>query len=107
MYTRIVECHLIPGTKDEMLSKLMKEVTPVLQSQPGFVDMIGLTDENDPDRLLAISLWQSKEDAERYHRDHFQMVADIIAPALKRSPTVQTFTVNTSTAHHIAAGKAA
>jgi heme-degrading monooxygenase HmoA len=82
-------------------------VLPVLQAQPGFVDMIGLSNEDNPDRLLAVSFWNTKEDAERYHRAHFERVVDIIRPALKTSPKVETYNVESSTAHHIAAGKAA
>jgi len=107
MYTRIVECRLKPGTKDATLSRLAQEVLPILQAQAGFVDMIGLSDENDPDRLLAISLWKTKDDADRYRRDHFQRVLDIMGPALQGTPRVQTFNVDSSTAHQIASGKAA
>jgi quinol monooxygenase YgiN len=69
--------------------------------------MIGLSDENDPDRLLAISLWKTKDDADRHRRDHFQRVLDIMGPALQGTPSVQTFNVDSSTAHQIASGKAA
>ena len=107
MFTRIVECHVKAAKKDEMMTRLTNEVLPILQSHAGFVDLIGLTDEHDPDRLLAISMWRNKEDAERYHRENFQRVTDILRSALKRDPIVQTFHVDTSTAHRIAAGKAA
>ncbi len=107
MYTRIVETHLKPGTKEETVARLTAEILPVLQAQPGFVDMIGLSDEHDPDRLLAISFWKTKEDAERYSRAHYGRVVDIIRPALKKDPTLQTYKVESSTTHRIAAGKAA
>ncbi len=107
MYTRIVETNVKPGKKEEVVARLAAEVLPVLQAQPGFVDMIGLSDEHDPDRLLAISFWKTKEDAERYSRAHYERVVDIIRSALKKNPTLQTYNVESSTTHRIAAGKAA
>lgn len=107
MFTRIVECHVKPGKKDEFSNKLRNEVLPILQKQPGFVDVIGLASEKDSERMVSISFWKTKEDAERYHREHFNQVKDLILPLIKREPSVETFNVETSTTHRIAAGKAA
>jgi quinol monooxygenase YgiN len=107
MFTRIVECHVKPGRKQEATTKLTNEVLPILQEQPGFVDMIGLTDEHDPDRLVALSFWKTKEDAERYHREHFHHVSELLEPMVTSTPKVQTYNVESSTTHNIAAGKAA
>jgi quinol monooxygenase YgiN len=107
MYTRIVECHVKPGRKQEATAKMTNEVLPILQKQPGFVDMIGLIDEHDPERLLALSFWKTKEDAERYHREHFSHISELLKPMLSSTPNVETYNVETSTTHHIAAGKAA
>lgn len=107
MFTRIVECHVKPGRKQEATAKMNNEVLPILQEQPGFVDMIGLIDEHDPERLVALSFWKTKEDAERYHREHFSQVSDLLNPLLTAAPKVQTYNVETSTTHRIAAGKAA
>ena len=107
MYTRIVECHVKPGKKQETTTKMNDEVLPILQKQPGFVDMIGLIDERDPERLLALSFWKTKEDAERYHREHFSHISDLLKPLLTTTPKVETYNVESSTTHRIAAGKAA
>jgi quinol monooxygenase YgiN len=107
MFTRIVECHVKPEKKQEAATKMTNEVLPILQKQPGFVDMIGLIDEHDPQRLVALSFWKTKEDAERYHREHFSHISDLLKPLLTSTPKVQTYNVETSTTHHIAAGKAA
>lgn len=107
MFTRIVECHVKPGKKEETTNKLRNEILPILQKQPGFVDMIGLTHETNPERLVSLSFWNSKEDAERYHREHYNKIVETLRPLLKTTPTVETYNVETSTTHHIAAGKAA
>ncbi|MDP9160808.1 MAG: antibiotic biosynthesis monooxygenase [Acidobacteriota bacterium] len=107
MFTRIVECHAKPGKRDEFGNKLRNEVVPILQKQAGFVDVIGLTSEDDADRMLAISFWKSKEDAERYEHEHYHRIVDIIKPLVKEDPRVKTFNVETSTSQRIAARKAA
>jgi heme-degrading monooxygenase HmoA len=107
MFTRIVECHVKPGKKQETTTKLNNEVLPILQKQPGFVDMIGLTHEHDPEKLVAISFWKSKDDAERYHTEQYNRITDILKPLLTDSPKVETYNVETSTTHRIAAGRAA
>jgi quinol monooxygenase YgiN len=107
MFTRIVECHVKPEKRDEFSNKLRNEVLPILQKQAGFVDLIGLTSEEDPERILSVSFWASKQDAERYHREHYNRIVETLRPQLKREPTVENFNVDTSTTHRIAAGKVA
>lgn len=107
MFTRIVELHVKPEKKDEFSQRLRNEVLPILQKQPGFVDLIGLAHETEHDRHVTISFWNTREDAERYHRENFNRITDMLKPLLKRDPKVETFNVDTSTTHRIAAGKAA
>lgn len=107
MFTRIVELHVKPEKKDEFNQKLRSEVLGILQRQPGFVDMIGLVHESDPERHVTLSFWNAKQDAEKYHREHFNHVTEMLKPYLKRDPRVETFNVDTWTTHRIAAGKAA
>ena len=107
MFTRIVECYVQPGKKDEFSNKLRNEVLPLLEKQPGFVDVIGLASEKDSEHMVSISFWKTREDAERYHREHFNQVRNLILPLITRDPTVETFNVETSTTDRIPAGKAA
>jgi len=107
MYTRIVECHVKPETRDEVEKRMRNEVLSVLQKQPGFVDLIALESEDETERLVAISFWNTKHDAERYHREHYPRVAEILKPYLTSDPRVETFNVGHSTAHRISADEAA
>jgi hypothetical protein len=52
MFTRFVECHVKPDKKDDFNNKLRNDVLAILQKQPGFVDLIGLVSESDPDRVV-------------------------------------------------------
>jgi quinol monooxygenase YgiN len=106
-FTRFVECHVKPDKKDDFTHKLGNDVLPILQKQPGFVDLIGLVSENDSERIVSVSFWNSKQDADRYHREHYKRIAEMLKPSLKRDPVVDTFNVDTWTTQRIAAGKAA
>jgi quinol monooxygenase YgiN len=107
MFTRIVECQVKSDKRDELTNKLRNEVLPILQKQPGFVELIGLTHNTNPERMVSISMWKSREDAERYHSEHFSRISEMLRPLLKATPIVDTCTVDTSTTHKIAAGRAA
>jgi quinol monooxygenase YgiN len=103
MFTRIVECYVKREKRQEFTDKLQKHVLPILQSQAGFVDTLNLSAEEEPERIVAISMWKSRADAERYHRDHFSGILDVIRPLLRDEPTVEFYNVESSTAHRIAA----
>ena len=107
MYARIVELQVKAGKEKELNNKIADQILTLLKAQPGFVDEITLVSDKNPRQLLAMSLWKSREDAERYHRDKFKEVVALIRPLVEGEPTPRTYDVNTSTGHRIAAGKAA
>jgi len=107
MFTRIVHVTAKTGKGRELTTLANEKILPILQSTPGFVDEIGLVSTDNPDRLVAISFWNSKEDAERYQREHFNKVNDLLKNVIVSPPVIETYAVDTSTVHKIAAGKAA
>ena len=107
MFTRIVECYVKKEKRQDFTSKMQNVVLPILQTQPGFVDLLALSSEDEPERTVSISLWKSRADAERYQREHFDEIMDTVRPLLRDEPSVEFYNVEASTAHRIAAGKAA
>jgi quinol monooxygenase YgiN len=107
MFTRIVECYVKREKRQEFTDEVQNHVLPILQSQPGFVDLIALTSEDEPERAVSITLWKSRADAERYQNTHFEAVVEFVRPMLRDEPSVEFYNVEASTAHRIAAGKAA
>src|SRR5260370_5020240 len=94
MFTRIVECYVKREKRSEFADKLQKHVLPILQSQAGFVDALNLSSDEEPERMLAISLWKSRADAERYHRDHFfSGILETLRPFLRDEPSVEFYNV--------------
>jgi heme-degrading monooxygenase HmoA len=107
MFTRVVEIETKAGKGRDLGSAINEKVLPILKRQPGFVDEIMLVGSTEPDRILALSFWQTEADAERYNREQYSTVSEILKPLYERAPKVTTYNVHTSTTHKIAAGKAA
>jgi quinol monooxygenase YgiN len=107
MFTRIVEITSKAGKARDLTRTVSEKVLTILRNQPGFMDEITLVSDEDPNRILAISFWKSKEHADSYQRDQFNRVTDTISNLLEGTPQVRTFEVETSTVHKIASGKAA
>jgi len=107
MFTRVVEITTKTGKSHELANAINEKVLPILRQQTGFLDETVLTSDMESNRVLALSFWRTKEDAERYHKEHFPKINDMISHLVESTPVVRTFNVHTSTPHKIAAGKAA
>ena len=107
MFTRVVELTSKSGKSKELANTIDEKAIPILKKQRGFVDEMVLVSSTEPDRILGISLWTTREDAEQYHREQFPKIHDSVKHLLATEPVVRTFDVHTSTTHRIEAGKAA
>ena len=107
MFTRVVELTSKLDKAKELSNTITEKVVPILKKQPGFVDETILVSDTESTRVLGLSFWNSKEDAERYHREQFPKIQEMLKPLLETEPAVRTFDVHTSTTHRIAPGKAA
>jgi heme-degrading monooxygenase HmoA len=105
MFTRTVEVTTQSGKAKELSNTL--KVLPILKKQTGFVDETVLLSDTEPNRVLALSFWNTKEDAERYHREQYPAIHEIVRSLLDAEPVIRTFNVDYSTTHRIAASKAA
>ena len=107
MFTRIVDVTSKTGKGRELTRIVSEKVLSILKAQPGFLDEITLVSNENPDQIVAISFWKSREDADKYHRENFSRVTEIITNLTEGAPRVRTFDVEASTIHKISAGKAA
>jgi heme-degrading monooxygenase HmoA len=103
MFARVLECQAKDRKGAQISTKMTNDVLPCLRKQPGFVDFFALSDTTNAERLVCVSFWTSREgDAEEYHRQHYEMITNMLKPVLESAPTLETFTVSASTAHRIA-----
>jgi len=107
MFTRVVELTSKSGKARELCNTIDDKVLPILKRQTGFVDEIVIVSDAEPDHVLALSFWNTREDAQRYEREQFDAVLKTIQHLMEAAPVVRTFNVHTSTAHKLAAEKAA
>jgi len=106
MYARIVTCTLPTEKREDFNDTIRDQVLPILKKQPGFVDLVGMVSEEQPDSTLGIALWDSKEDADHFYI-HSEPLLDSLKPLLTHPPVVEHYNVQTSIFQHAAAGKAA
>lgn len=107
MFTRVVEITSKSGKERELCNTIDDQILPILKRQAAFVDEAVVVSDTEPNRVLAISFWNTREDAQRYEREQFDTVQKTVQHLLETAPVVRTFDVHTSTAHRVAAGKAA
>lgn len=102
MYARNVTLKLKANSAAEFTKPLENDVLPVLRKQHGFKDEITFV-APDGAEALAISLWESKENAESYSRDTYPQVLTALAKVVEGTPEVDAYQVSNSTFHKIAA----
>jgi heme-degrading monooxygenase HmoA len=107
MFTRVVELTSKSGKSEELAKTINEKAIPILKKQPGFLDEVVLVSDNEPDQILGISFWDTKNDAELYQREHFTTIKDSIRHLLEDEPVVRTFAVQTYTGQMTAKHKAA
>jgi len=106
MYTRVVEITSKMGKARDITRTVNEKVLPILKNQSGFLDEITLVSDEDPNSILAISFWNTREQAETYHREQFNRVTNTFSNLIEGAPQVRTFEVEQSTIHKLV-GKAA
>ncbi len=107
MFTRIVELSSKPGKSHQLAETINDKILPILKKQKGFVDETVFVSDEENNRVVALGFWNTKEDAEQYHRAEYQNVNEKIRHLLESEPVIRTFNVHSSTSPRIAAGKAA
>jgi quinol monooxygenase YgiN len=102
MYSRHVSMHLKPNSRVEFTQALEKEIIPILRKQKGFQDEITFLAPGAGTEVVAISLWEQRENAEAYHRGAYPEVLKTLARVVDGTPEVRNFEVATSTFDKVA-----
>jgi heme-degrading monooxygenase HmoA len=102
MFARNVRMQLKPNMTAQFTQTLEREVLPVLRKQEGFKDEVAFIVPNG-NEAIAISFWQTKENAEAYGRSAYPDVLKALNKVVDGTPQPQTYEVCNSTFHKIAA----
>ena len=100
MFARIVELFPKLERKDEFLKMVRMDVLPILKKQPGFLEILPFMPEVENERVVVITLWAEKRDAERYVREVFPKVSDILKPYLLSPVASRHYTLESSLCPH-------
>ena len=106
MFTRHVIMELKPNATTEFANVIDSKVLPLLRKQKGFRDLITFVA---PDRseAIAISFWDTKEEAEAYNVSGYPEVLKTLSEMVEGTPRVGLAEVATSTFQKLAAVKTA
>jgi len=102
MFARNVSIRLKPNTLNDFNQTFEKEIVPMLRKQAGFRDEIALVSD-DQSYVTAISLWDSKEQAEAYNTSTYPAVLKTLDKFLVDPPKVRMLNVVSSTSHKLTA----
>ena len=103
MFARNVSIRLKPGKLNEFTRTFDKEVLSILRKQPGFREEIIFTSPGETE-LTAISLWDSKAQADTYNASAYPKVLQAVNAMLDGPPKVQNLDVVSSTMQHAGSG---
>jgi heme-degrading monooxygenase HmoA len=98
MYARHVAIRLKPNTLNDFTKTFETNVLPILRRQKGFQDEITFAMPGGSD-VVAISLWDTKENAEAYNTSGYPEVVKSLERFLDGSPKLRVSDVISSTSH--------
>jgi quinol monooxygenase YgiN len=102
MFARVAEVTAKPGQASNVSQATRERLIPMLKQQPGFIDTLGLNSDTDSNHFVGITLWKSKEEAEKaLASPQGQQFLQFIKPLLQSEPVFRTFNVETSTMHNL------
>jgi quinol monooxygenase YgiN len=107
MFARLTQLIAKPG-QGPNLTQAGRELIERLKERAGFIDTLLLSSDTDPNQFVGITLWKSKEDAEKaLASQQGQQFLQSLKPLLQSDPVFRTFNVETSTTHNIGITRAA
>ena len=104
MFVRKVSMQLKPNTLAEFTTAFEKEIVPLLHKQQGFKGEITFATPGSRD-VLAISLWDTKKNADLYNSKTYADVLKTLANVIDGTPKVETTEVLHSTFDEISVAK--
>jgi len=107
MFARIVEFVPKLEKKDEFIRVMKNEVLPILKKQNGFLEILPFVPEMKNEKMVTVTLWHERKDAERYEKEIYPRVEDIVRPYLSTPITWRLCKVETTLCEHFVESLAA
>lgn len=100
MFARIIEFIPKLEKKEELVKVVRNEVLPILKKQTGFLEVLPFFPEIKNEKVITVTLWMEKRDAERYEREVFPKVEEILMPYLTTPITYKLYSLETTLCEH-------
>jgi heme-degrading monooxygenase HmoA len=97
MFANMIQLAAKQGRGKELAKMMTDRSLTVLKQQPGFVEAIALTPENEQDEVVGISIWNSKADADRFTQGQSRQLLESYRPLLQAEPSFRSFDAERST----------
>jgi heme-degrading monooxygenase HmoA len=98
MFARILTFELKAEKKEEFVKVMKNQVLPILKKQTGFLEILPFFPEQlkKEEKVCTISLWAARLDAERYERETYARVNEILKPFLTTPVELNHYTLETT-----------
>jgi hypothetical protein len=101
MFARILNCEVKLEKKEEFVKAVKSEIVPILKKQTGFLEVLPFFPEKmKEEKVITISLWATKADADRYEREFYPKVLNILKPFLTATVQVNHYNLETTVCQH-------
>jgi hypothetical protein len=101
MFARILDCEVKLEQKEDFVKIVKNEVLPILRKQTGFLEILPFFPEKmKEEKVFTISLWATKADAERYEKEFYPKVLNILKPYLTTTVNVTYYNLETTLCRH-------
>jgi heme-degrading monooxygenase HmoA len=82
MFARFLEVTPKMEKKEELIETVRKEIIPILKKQPGFIELLPFVPVHEAvnEKVIVVSLWTEKYEAEKYVKEVFPKVEQILKP---------------------------
>ena len=100
MFARILEITPKLEKKEEFIRVIKNEVLPILRKQQGFLEILPFLPEVKNEKMITISLWTEKKNAERYEKEVLPKVEEIVKAYLAAPFVVRNYVVETTLCEH-------
>jgi Antibiotic biosynthesis monooxygenase len=108
MFARILAFEVKLEKKEEFVKVVKNQVLPILKKQTGFLEILPFFPEKmKEEKLINISLWTTKQDAERYEREFYPKVYGILKPFLTTPVVADYYNLEATLCEHFVEAVAA
>lgn len=107
MFARILDFEVKMEKKEEFVKVMRNQVLPILKKQTGFLEILPFFPEKMKEKVFTISLWTTKQDAERYEREFYPKIHDIVKPFLTTPVGVNYYNLEATLCEHFVESLAA